>query len=223
MDILIAEDEAQIALTLKKNFADEGHFASVVYNGEDALKCAKSSKFDAILLDWKIPLVSGLDVCRLLRLEDKITPIILLTALDGISNKVEALNAGADDYVTKPFSFAEVLARVNAVVRRSKFGRDIIELGNLVVDLRNRKVFNNKNEEFRLTEKEFELLKCLLENRGEILSRDFLCEKVWELNFTPTTNICEVTVKNLRKKLEEFTGKKYIKTIYGEGYILIEE
>ncbi len=222
MKILIAEDERQIAETLMKNFLDEGHNAVIASDGHQAIDFIKNLQFDAIILDWKMPGVSDIDICRRLRSEDKITPIILLTALDGVSNKVEALNAGADDYVTKPFSFAEVLARVNAVVRRTASGRDKIEFDNLVIDLRNRKVFNNKNEEFHLTEKEFELLRCFLENKGEILNRDFLCKKVWELNFTPATNICDVTVKNLRKKLEEFTGKKYIKTIYGEGYILIE-
>lgn len=223
MKILIAEDEQQIAETLMKNFLDEGHNAVIAYDGQEALDLVKRTQFDVVILDWKMPVVAGIDVCRLLRMEDKITPVILLTALDGVSNKVEALNAGADDYVTKPFSFAEVLARINAVVRRSASGRDKIEFDNLVVDLRNRKVYNNINEEFHLTEKEFELLRCFLENKGEILNRDFLCKKVWELNFTPATNICDVTVKNLRKKLEEFTGKKLIKTIYGEGYILIEE
>ncbi|MFO7446089.1 MAG: response regulator transcription factor [Ignavibacteriaceae bacterium] len=223
MEILIAEDEQQIADTLKKNFLDEGHHAIIAPDGEEALILVKKIKFDAILLDWKMPVVSGIEVCRLLRIQDKITPIILLTALDGVSNKVEALDAGADDYITKPFSFQEVLARINAVVRRSNLGREKIEFDNLVIDLLKRKVLNHRNEECHLTEKEFELFKYFLENIGEILNKDLLCEKVWELNFTPTTNICEATVKNLRKKLEEFTGKKYIKTIYGEGYILIEE
>lgn len=223
MDILIAEDEFQIASTLKKNFDDEGHCASIVFNGEDALISVKSSKFDAILLDWKMPKVSGIDVCRKIREHNNTTPIILLTALDGISNKVEALNAGADDYVTKPFSFIEVMARVNAVVRRSSSNKEVLNFGNISLDLIKRKVKVNGKEDVHLTDKEFDLLRCFIQNKGEILSKEKLCEIVWDLKFKPETNICEATVKNLRKKLESISDREYIKTIYGEGYILIEE
>lgn len=223
MVILIAEDEKQIADSLKKNFSDEGHKAVIAKDGEEAFNLSRSIKFDLILLDWKMPKLTGLEVCKKLRLIDKTIPIILITALGDISKKVEALNAGADDYITKPFSFDEVLARINAVLRRSTIAKEILEFDDLNLDLNKRKVVTSNGNEVHLSDKEFDLLKYMIENKGEILSKDILCQAVWDLNFTPQTNICEATVKNLRKKLEEITGRKYIKTIYAEGYILIAD
>ena len=148
---------------------------------------------------------------------------MLLTALTQVSNKVEAFNAGADDYLTKPFSFIELLARVNAVKRRYDIGLEQMEYDIISVDLLNRNVDTNSGKRIELTDKEFELLKYFIQNKGEVLDREKLCKNVWGLNFTPKTNICDAAVKNLRKKLEESTGKKYIKTLYGEGYILIAD
>lgn len=223
MQILIADDEIQIAESLKKHFVDEGHFVSIAKDGSEALKFIDSISYDVILLDWKMPRFTGLEVCKKIRSTNKSIPIILLTALGDISNKVEALNAGADDYVTKPFSFDEVNARINAVLRRVSLSTDMLEFDDLTLDLNKRKVVTLANKEIHLTDKEFDLLKYMILNKGEILSKDILCKYVWDLNFTPQTNICEATVKNLRKKLEQVTGQKYIKNIYGEGYILIAE
>lgn len=223
MDILIAEDETQIALSLKKNFSDEGHNVIIANDGQETINFFVSQKFNLVLLDWKMPKLTGLEVCKRIRLLDSKIPIILITALSDISNKVEALNAGADDYITKPFSFEEVLARINAVIRRSTRAKEILEFDDLNLDLNKRKVITSNGKEVHLSDKEFDLLKYMIENKGEILSKDILCQAVWDLNFTPQTNICEATVKNLRKKLEEITGRKYIKTIYAEGYILIAD
>jgi DNA-binding response OmpR family regulator len=223
MHILIAEDEAQIAESLKKNFNDEGHSASIAADGKEALKLIDSIKYDVVLLDWKMPKVTGLEVCKKIRVNKNDIPVILITALGGISNKVEALNAGADDYITKPFSFDEVYARVNAVVRRASKISDFLEFEDLRLDLNKRTVVTSSNEEIHLTDKEFDLFKYMIMNKGEIVSKDILCKAIWDLNFTPQTNICEATVKNLRKKLEELTGRKYIKNIYAEGYILIAD
>lgn len=223
MQILIAEDETQIAESLKKNFSDEGHSATITSDGGEALKLINSINYDIALLDWKMPKVTGLEVCRKIRENKSNLPVILITALGDISNKVEALNAGADDYITKPFSFDEVYARVNAVIRRAYKSSDYLEYQDIKLDLNKRKVITASNEEVHLSDKEFDLFKYMIMNKGEILSKDILCKEVWDLNFTPQTNICEVTVKNLRKKLEEITGRKYIKNIYGEGYILIAE
>ncbi len=223
MEILIAEDEAQIADSLKKNFTDEGHNSIIATDGEETLNFFSTRNFDLVLLDWKMPKLTGLEVCKKIRLINKKIPIILITALGDISNKVEALNAGADDYITKPFSFEEVLARINAVIRRSTRAKEILEFDDLNLDLNKRKVITSNGKEVHLSDKEFDLLKYMIENKGEILSKDILCQAVWDLNFTPQTNICEATVKNLRKKLEEITGRKYIKTIYAEGYILIAD
>jgi two-component system alkaline phosphatase synthesis response regulator PhoP len=223
MELLIAEDEKQIADSLKKNFNDEGHNAIVAIDGDEAIKFSQTIKFDLILLDWKMPKLTGLEVCKKIRLSDNKVPIILITALGDISNKVEALNAGADDYITKPFSFEEVFARINAVMRRSMIAKEILEFDELKLDLHKRKVSTTGGNDIHLSDKEFDLLKYMITNKGEILSKEILCKAVWDLDFTPQTNICEATVKNLRKKMEEITGRKYIKNIYGEGYILIAD
>lgn len=223
MQVLIAEDEKQIADSLKKNFGDEGHIAVVAFDGEEAIKLSNSVQFDLILLDWKMPKLTGLEVCKYLRAKNNHVPIILLTALEDLSNKLQALDAGADDYITKPFSFEEVYARARAVLRRTSAANEFLEFDDLKLNLDKRKLVTHDGSEIHLSDKEFDLLKYMINNKGEIISKDTLCKAVWDLNFTPQTNICEVTVKNLRKKLEEITGRKYIKNIYGEGYILIAD
>jgi DNA-binding response OmpR family regulator len=140
-----------------------------------------------------------------------------------VANKVEALELGADDYITKPFSFDELHARVKAVTRRSHTMNEALNFCEITLDLTTRKVRTKNQTEIKLTEKEFDLLKYLITNKGTILSKEQLCLAVWELNFVPPTNICEATVKNLRKKLEDSIGKKIIKTVYGEGYTLVAD
>jgi len=223
MEILIAEDEIQIAEPLRKNFLEEGHHAMIAKDGEEALNLVDKIQFDVIILDWKMPKVSGLDVCKKLRQLNIKTPIILLTALTQITNKIEALDSGADDYITKPFSFEELLARINAVVRRYNLSTDTLEYGDLLLNLPNRQVDTVSGKSVDLTDKEFELLKYLILNKGDVVDKEKLCKVIWHLDFVPKTNICEVTIKNLRKKLEDQTGKKYIKTLYGEGYLLLAE
>lgn len=223
MEILIAEDEIQIAEPLRKNFLEEGHHAMIAKDGEEALNLVDKIQFDVIILDWKMPKVSGLNVCKQLRQLNIKTPIILLTALTQTSNKIEALDSGADDYITKPFSFEELLARINAVVRRYNLSTDTLEYGDLLLNLPNRQVDTVSGKTVDLTDKEFELLKYLILNKGDVVDKEKLCKVIWHLDFVPKTNICEVTIKNLRKKLEDQTGKKYIKTLYGEGYLLLAE
>ncbi len=223
MEILIAEDESQIAEPLRKNFLEEGHHAMVAKDGEEALQLVEKIEFDVIILDWKMPKVSGIEVCRRLREMGNNTPILLLTALSQVSNKVEALNSGADDYITKPFSFEELLARVKATKRRYNIDKEVLVYDDFSLDLINRKVETDDGKRIELTDKEFDLLKYFVINKGTVINKALLCKYVWEFNFVPKTNVCEATVKNLRKKLEESTGKKYIKTIYGEGYILIDD
>jgi DNA-binding response OmpR family regulator len=223
MEILIAEDEPQIAEPLRKNFLEEGHHTMVAKDGEEALQLVEKIEFDVIILDWKMPKVSGIEVCRRLREVGNNTPILLLTALSQVSNKVEALNSGADDYITKPFSFEELLARVKATKRRYNIDKEVLVYDDFSLDLINRKVETDDGKKIELTDKEFDLLKYFIINKGTVINKALLCKYVWEFNFIPKTNVCEATVKNLRKKLEESTGKKYIKTIYGEGYILIDD
>jgi DNA-binding response OmpR family regulator len=223
MKILIAEDELPLANSLKKNFIEEGHQAFIAVDGEEAISAAANDKFDVIVLDWLMPKFTGIEVLRQLKNNRDETPVILLTALSRISNKVEALELGADDYLTKPFSFEELLARIKAVLRRSQPALEIITFNGITLNLIARKVNTSNHIEIKLTDKEFELLHYLIKNKGIIISKVDLCRYVWELNFVPPTNICEATVRNLRRKLEEATGKKFIKNVYGEGYTLIAD
>ncbi|MBK8947278.1 MAG: response regulator transcription factor [Ignavibacteriae bacterium] len=220
MKILIVEDEESIAKSLVKNFLDEGFETSLAIDGEEALDVISKNNFDTILLDWRIPKISGIQVCKTLRESGFNKPIILVTALTDISNKVEALNLGADDYITKPFSFDEVLARILAVNRRYNSAIKSVFIDDIEFDLLNRELKTDKNI-IKLSDKEFELLKYFMDNKGKILNKEILCKDVWELPFIPETNIVEVTVKNLRKKLESNSDKKIIQTIYGEGYIFL--
>jgi DNA-binding response OmpR family regulator len=223
MKILIAEDEIPLANSLKKSLVEEGHQALIANDGEEAIRLIDQNKFDVIVLDWKMPKLTGIDVLKKLKTYSYKPPIILLTALSRVSNKVEALDLGADDYLTKPFSFEELIARIKAVVRRSITTNDTLTFEEITLNLLTRKVKTNKQIEIKLTDKEFELLKHLLSNKGTIISKEELCRVVWELNFIPPTNICEATVRNLRRKLEESTGKKFIKNVYGEGYTVIAD
>ena len=220
MRILIVEDEKKIADSLRKNFNDEGFDTKVCFDGSDALEVISKEKFDLILLDWRLPEITGVEVCKRIRNANNRTPVILLTALSNISNKVEALNCGADDYITKPFSFEEVLARVNALIRRYKLSQNMIEFEKMSLNLITH-TLETETGSIKLPEMEFELLKYFLENKDRIVSREILCEDVWKLKYTPTTNVVEVTVKNLRKKLEEYSSNKFIKSVYGEGYLFI--
>lgn len=221
MNILIAEDEEPIANSLMKNFMEEGHQTVIAQDGEKALKLINEQEFDAVLLDWRMPKLSGIEVCKTLRKSNFNKPIILLTALSEISNKIDALNYGADDYITKPFSFDELLARLLAVSRRyTNFSRNIL-FDNYDLNLFTR-ILKTPNESLKLSEKEFKLLKHFLEHQNKIITKEELCLEVWQLPFTPETNIVEVTIKNLRKKLESDNDKKYIQSVYGEGYIFIK-
>ncbi|MHB1688592.1 MAG: response regulator transcription factor [Ignavibacteriaceae bacterium] len=222
MEILIAEDDEQIALSLKKNFSEEGHHVMIAKDGEETSRMASSILFDIILLDWRMPKKTGIEVCKELRESGNEVPIILLTALSQVSNKVEALKLGADDYVTKPFSFEELAARIDAVLRRYKLNTDVLTFDNLSLNLIDRKV-HFKDEEIILTVKEFELLRFFVLNKDSVASKEDILKQVWNLNYDPGSHLVEVTVKNLRKKCEEITGKNFIKSIYGEGYILLAE
>ena len=222
MEILIAEDDEQIANSLRKNFAEDGNPVMIAKDGEEAIHFLKSISFDVILLDWRMPKVSGIEVCRYIRESGSKVPIILLTALSQVKNKVEALNLGADDYVTKPFSFDELAARINAVVRRYQSNTNELIFNDITLDLIGRKVKTPRGEIY-LSGKEFDLLKYFILHKGSIMSKEDICKEVWGVNFVPSTNIVEATVKNLRRKIEDNYGKNLIKSIYGEGYLFIVE
>ncbi len=220
MKILIAEDDPDIAQSLKKNFLDESYSVDLAEDGKVTLEMLAFQNYDLLLLDWSMPLVSGIEVCYQLRASGNNIPIILITALSATEKKVEALNSGADDYITKPFSFEEVFARVKAVMRRQNT-QVYLSFGKMQLHLPDRRLFVN-GAEIKLTEKEFELLRYFISNRNRIINKEELCRQVWGYDFVPDTNIVESSVKNLRKKLEPFCEKKLLRNIYGEGYILIE-
>jgi DNA-binding response OmpR family regulator len=222
VEILIAEDEEVIANSLKKHLLDEGHHVVIAFDGESAMELARRNEFDMILLDWRMPKKTGIEVCKLLRSSGVKTPIILLTALNEISNKVEALNLGADDYITKPFSFEEVLARMNAVIRRYNDAVPVLTFQQFTMDLFARTLYAN-DVHVRLTNKEYDLLYFFLRHKNSIISKEKLAQEVWEVPEIPLSNIIEATVKNLRKRLEEHSPKSFIKTIYGEGYVFTAE
>ncbi|MBM4171838.1 MAG: response regulator transcription factor [Ignavibacteria bacterium] len=222
MEILIVEDEIKIANTLKKSLIKEGHFPTIAINAEVALELINEAQFDIILLDWRLPKLSGMEFCKQLRRNGNKTPIILLTALTDVSNKIEALEAGADDYITKPFSFEEVKARINAVLRRYRANQNAIQIGDMIINLVDRTVESEKDI-IKLSDREFELLKYFLYNKGSIINKEKICKDVWGIEFNPFTNVIEVTIKNLRKKLEQNSKHIFIKTIYGEGYLFIAE
>ncbi len=222
MKILIAEDEFYIAQSLKKSLQAERFVADIAEDGESTLNKITNGKYDALILDWRMPKVSGLEVCKKLREEGNEIPIILLTALTELSNKVQALNVGADDYITKPFSFEEVLARLNAVLRRRQNETHTLSIGRLTLDLVTHNL-HKEEETIKLPEMEFELLRYLIQHKQMILSKEQLAKEVWQLPFLPNTNFIEATIKNLRKKLKQFGASVSVKTIYGEGYCLIED
>ncbi|MHB2153424.1 response regulator transcription factor [Calditrichota bacterium GD2] len=223
MHILIAEDEQSLAHSLQKSFEAEGYTASVVYDGDAVLDFLKQNdSVDLLLLDWRMPGKSGYEVCKALRSQGDKIPIILLTALNDLSNKVEALNAGADDYITKPFAFKELIARINAVLRRVQSSKEVLKFGSCILNVVNHEIHSPKGKT-KLSEKEFELLYYFAQRKNSIITRDQIARDIWNLNFLPTTNFIEATIKNLRKKLAEITDCHHIKTVYGEGYTFIDE
>ena len=222
MHILIAEDEKSLALSLQKSLMAEGFEASVVHDGQAVFDFLKEAEPDLIILDWRMPYVSGYEVCSTLRKQGNHIPIILLTALSDISNKIDALNAGADDYITKPFAFKELLARINAIIRRTMKPTGYLKFGSCSLDLINHEL-KSEIGRLKLSEKEFDLLYYLIQHKNSIITREQIAKDVWHLNFLPSTNFIEATIKNLRKKLYEITRCNQIKTVYGEGYTLIEE
>jgi DNA-binding response OmpR family regulator len=218
MRVLIIEDEQKMADLLKRGLEEEGFQVDVAYDGDNGLRAGKESRFDLLLLDVTLPGLDGFAVARELRAAQIKTPILMLTARDSTEMKVQGLDSGADDYVTKPFAFAELLARVRALLRRAE---DVtkLQIGDLVLDLIHRKVTRG-GEEVQLTGKEFNLLEFFMRHPDEILSREILSEKVWHETFDALTNVIDVYINYLRNKIDRNREPKLIQTIRGVGYML---
>lgn len=218
--ILLVEDEEKLARFVQLELSYEGYEVSVAHDGLSGLMAARDHSPDLIILDWMMPGLSGLEVCRRLRQTGTATPVILLTAKDDISDRVEGLDAGADDYVVKPFSIEELLARVRAHLRRTEpQDAEVLVFSDLTLDRRSREVHRGQRS-IELTAKEFDLLDYLITNPRQVLTRDRILEQVWGYDFMGDSNIIEVYVRYLRLKLEAEGESRLIQTMRGVGYVL---
>lgn len=218
MRALIIEDEKNLAESLREKLESECFVVDVAFDGEMGLSNAKLNDYDLVLLDNILPQKDGFQVCQEIRKNGKTFPIIVLSVKSDTSSKVELLNIGADDYIAKPFSFEELLARIHAVMRRPKLIEgEILKIGDLVLDSQKQVVTKNDKEVY-LTKKEFILLKYLMRNPGIVLSRNMIMEHVWDADADPFSNTIEMHILNLRKKVGSINGKGIIHTIPGRGY-----
>ncbi len=219
-NILFIEDEAALAKFVKLELEYEGYEVTIAPEGLSGLSTAREKSPDLILLDWMLPGISGLEICRRLRQTGDKVPIIMLTAKDEVSDRVEGLDAGADDYLIKPFSIEELLARVRASLRRNQEDNtDLLQFSDLTLNRSTREVYR-QNRLIELTAKEFELLEYLITHPKQVLTRDQILERVWGYDFLGDSNIIEVYVRYLRLKLEANQESRLIKTVRGVGYVM---
>jgi two-component system copper resistance phosphate regulon response regulator CusR len=223
MRILVVEDEVRLADYLRKGLSENGYVVDVSHDGVDGLHLAVEGTYDLVVLDVMLPGKDGFEVLANLRAR-RSTPVLMLTARDGVDDRVKGLTEGADDYLVKPFSFSELLARVQALLRRGGTDRAAqtgtsLSMGDLDVDLARRRA-SRSGQRLELTPKEFNLLVLMLRRRGEVLSRTVLAEQVWDINFDSDTNVVDVAVKRLRGKLDEPFDTKLLHTVRGVGYVL---
>jgi two-component system, OmpR family, response regulator len=216
MRVLVVEDERKLADLLARGLREEGHAVDVASRGEDAVWMAQAAPFDAIVLDVMLPGLDGFAVCRKLRASEVWSPVLMLTARDAVEDRIEGLDAGADDYLAKPFSFDELLARLRALARRAPSERPtMLKVGALRLDPAARRVWSG-DEEVELSAKEFALLELFMRNPGTVLSRDQLLDGAWDMSFERRSNVIDVYVRYLRNKL----GRATIETVRGMGYRL---
>ncbi|MCL4786894.1 MAG: response regulator transcription factor [Verrucomicrobia bacterium] len=222
MRVLIVEDEKKMASFVRKALQAEGFSADVVASGDDALAATSATVFDVIILDIMLPGRDGLSVLRQLRERSIPTPVLLLSARGDVGERVEGLNAGADDYLPKPFVLAELIARVRALGRRAGESQPVLlRLGDLTVDTTTR-IVKRGDRVIDLAPREYRLLEFLLRSRGRVCSRMAIVEKVWDYDFDPGTNLVDVYVMRLREKLERETDSKLLHTVRGVGYVMKE-
>jgi two-component system OmpR family response regulator len=223
MRVLIVEDEAKMAGLLRRGLRQEGIAADLAGRGEDALWMAGATEYDAIVLDLLLPGIDGFEVCRRLRGDGVLSPILMLTARDGVHDRVTGLDSGADDYLVKPFSYAELLARLRALVRRGD-GRRVAELrvGDLRLDPAKRRVWRG-DAEIELSAKEFAVLEVFMRRPGEVLSRFQLLEHAWDYEYENRSNIVDSYIRLLRRKIDVPFGTDSIQTVRGAGYRLRED
>ncbi len=223
MKILVIEDDPTVGQFVKRGFEEQGWLADLVNNGDAGERRARENEYDVVILDMRLPGKSGSEVLHGLRSSGFERPVLILTAQDAVDAKVETLRAGADDYVTKPFAFEELLARVEALARRPRaLTSPAIKVADLVLDAGTHKV-TRKGKLIELTPKEYTVLEYLMRHAGRVMSRTLITEYAWGYHFDPGTNIVDVVINHLRKKVDSSSAKKLIHTIRGVGYVIREE
>jgi DNA-binding response OmpR family regulator len=220
--ILLVEDEVKLARFVELELSSDGYQVTVAHDGMTGLSIARETPFDLAILDWMLPGLTGVELCRRLRSTGSKIPIILLTARDEVSDRVQGLDAGADDYMVKPFSIEELLARIRAHLRRTEeVNEDILQFEDLSLNRLTREVYRGQRS-IELTAKEFDLLEYLMNHPRQVYTRDQILEKVWGYDFMGDSNIIEVYIRYLRLKLEEQGEKRLVHTVRGVGYALRE-
>jgi two-component system OmpR family response regulator len=220
--VLIVEDQPKLAALLARGLREEGHAADIAERGEDAAWMSLAARYDAIVLDIMLPGIDGLETCRQLRRRGVWTPVLMLTARDAVDDRVIGLDAGADDYLTKPFSFEELLARLRALNRRTPAERPVtVEVGELLLDPAAHRVWRGETE-LDLSAKEFALLELLMRRPGNVLTRGQLLEGAWDMAYERRSNIVDVYIRHLREKIDRPFGSDTIETVRGVGYRLKE-
>jgi two-component system, OmpR family, copper resistance phosphate regulon response regulator CusR len=221
MKILLVEDDPKISSFIKIGFEGNDIIADIAYDGTTGSEKALSKKYDVIILDVVIPGISGFELCKNIRNKNISTPVIMLTSLDTVEDKLEGFDCGADDYLVKPFSFQELLARIKALNRRNKetMVKPVIKIDGLEIDSISRKV-KRDGKEINLTATEYKILELLLENKGKVFDRILIAEKIWGFSFNSGTNIIDVHINSLRKKIDKDFDRKLIHTRKGFGYLL---
>lgn len=227
MKVLLVEDEAKLSQFIKKGFQQESLDVEVASDGLEGKRLAYMHKYEVIILDVNIPHINGFELCTLIRKKDPDVPILMLTALDSIEDKVTGFDSGADDYLVKPFEFKELLMRVKSLTKRIQHFQhaakiDILQIADLMMD-RDSKIVTRGDKKIDLTHREYTLLEYLLLNKGKILSKIDISEKVWDINFDTGTNIIEVYVNYLRKKIDKDFTPKLLHTVVGMGYVIKED
>lgn len=220
MRILLIEDEKKLSNNIKESLSDQGYAIDQAFDGEEGLYLAESESYDVIILDLMLPKMDGVSVCQQIRSKHNIVPILMLTARSQLDDKITGLDVGADDYLTKPFEFAELKSRINALLRRShKQIENVIRIDNLEINP-SKHLATRGGKEIDLTPKEFAILEFMARHRDEVVTRTQIAEHTWDYNFESFSNVIDVFIATLRKKIDSGAKRKLIHTVHGVGYKL---